>query len=90
MAMAVAAVVPLLGGTLGCYNRAESLGWDNASWILTWSAIPSIVCVIVCGLLGSLRSSKRISSEGYLGLTLLNFMVCFAASLWFVDQASGV
>jgi hypothetical protein len=89
-AFTIAVVVPLLGGALGCYNRTESLGPDNVSWILMWSAPLAIVCVIVCGILGTLRSKNRISSEGFQGLMILDYIGCFIASLWFVDQVSGV
>jgi hypothetical protein len=90
MALAIAVVVPLLGGALGCYQRTESLGRDNVSWILMWSAPLAVLCVIVCGIFGVLRSSNRISSEGFRGLMLLDYIGCFVASLWFVDQVSGV
>jgi hypothetical protein len=90
IALAIAVVVPLLGGALGCYNRTESLGPENVSWILMWSAPLVILCIIGSGIFGALRTSNRISSKRYRGLMLLDYIGCFVASLWFVDQVSGV
>ena len=90
LVIGLAFILPVIAGTIGTASSAGSLSWDNASWILFWSAPFSIVAVGISGIAALAFRSGRLAHTSFVACSGFVTLIISGFAMWFLDQVSGV